>query len=755
MDWEEVMEQLSDNAKLVPSKRGGWGATSGSGFKVSKGNESKHFNKEAKAVQKWEDKRRKSDQLVRSNRKARELASDKTNTIGSFFAPVAKSSLAVMDGMILDEMVFDYGGGSAPPALLPQEDTIDIADNAIGLVDDALAEGDPELDAAVRDAVCVVCAESGTSAPGIRQRLHAHMDNMKTTKNPEGYLKANAYAKYEEHVRSGKSDLQAGRLVAEQFYVRERKARVNASTNEHNQKYWYRHRSRAIIIGYRFFKATGQILPERRGACKGKSHIHDPDVQRWCRTIIGGLGKTWSARTFRDKVSAKLRDAGMVKPGRKIGRSTATYYLHALNMTLECPKKGIYKDGHERVDTVEDRGVYTALLMSFRDRERTYRGDRLDIEVSPVNQSLAEAIRVYHDECIYASHEGAIQLWVEEGQQAMYKKPRGQILMTSGFICRCHGMMVIPDDEKGPFLRWMAEDEQLGGETGSFGLRKIITEEEHFPMSSKVYKNDHGSGSLCSFTTIVPGKAKGKDDYWVNRDVCEHLAEVSWIFKWVHRRHESVPPPEMHAIFDGSSNHGARAPDGLRVGSGICKKPGGLHAPGSSGAHGVPAVPKMRDGWYTNEAGEKVVQQMHRDKLWMDDNGNKGAQFYNKEDGSIFKGVEEILREGGDACLDEHKEAMVMTCSKARRTQMKCPTDTQCQKNRRCCLTNALRWRPDFAEQKCELEEVCERHGVKFIMLMMCHPECNPIECATPAHHPPVILRHSPPRTIGLGEAIA
>jgi hypothetical protein len=34
MDWEEVMEQLSDNAKLLPSKLGGYGTTSGSGFKV-------------------------------------------------------------------------------------------------------------------------------------------------------------------------------------------------------------------------------------------------------------------------------------------------------------------------------------------------------------------------------------------------------------------------------------------------------------------------------------------------------------------------------------------------------------------------------------------------------------------------------------------------------------------------------------------------------------------------------------------------
>ncbi len=47
--------------------------------------------------------------------------------------------------------------------------------------------------------------------------------------------------------------------------------------------------------------------------------------------------------------------------GCKIGRSTATYYLHELGMELVCPKKGIYKNGHERPDTVLARKLYTEM----------------------------------------------------------------------------------------------------------------------------------------------------------------------------------------------------------------------------------------------------------------------------------------------------------------------------------------------------------------------------------------------------------
>jgi hypothetical protein len=105
-------------------------------------------------------------------------------------------------------------------------------------------------------------------------------------------------------------------------------------------------------------------------------------------------------------------------------------------MVLVHPKKGIYKDGHERVDTVAYRKKYTYVLNAFKDRECTYKGELLETEVSPNETLQREAIRVYHDECIYASHEGATQLWVHSGTDGKYKKPRGEIVMASGFICR-------------------------------------------------------------------------------------------------------------------------------------------------------------------------------------------------------------------------------------------------------------------------------------------------------------------------------
>ncbi len=105
-------------------------------------------------------------------------------------------------------------------------------------------------------------------------------------------------------------------------------------------------------------------------------------------------------------------------------------------MVLVHPKKGIYKDEHERPDTVAYRKEYIANMKAFKSRERTYTGADLHIVVPPEQNSNAEVVRVYHDECIYASHEGAIQCWVLEGTDGKYKKPRGDTVMASGFICR-------------------------------------------------------------------------------------------------------------------------------------------------------------------------------------------------------------------------------------------------------------------------------------------------------------------------------
>ena len=119
-------------------------------------------------------------------------------------------------------------------------------------------------------------------------------------------------------------------------------------------------------------------------------------------------------------------------------------------------------------------------------------------------------------------------------------------------------MMEVRAADVPEFLLWVSQQ-----------LDKPFTLENDLKMSFKIYKGD-----LCTFTTIQPGKHK--DDYWCNEDMCSHLLEAVQICKWVHR---NILPRQLHPelvfIFDGSSNHGARASNALHVGGGINRDPGG------------------------------------------------------------------------------------------------------------------------------------------------------------------------------------
>jgi hypothetical protein len=328
--------------------------------------------------------------------------------------------------------------------LFPQpEETVD------AILDEALAVYGTDLLARVND----MNPNSGTVIKDVRLRLHEFKESQEKTGNAKGAILANVYLKFEEYLRLGDDDskqkrgcseLTAGRLVAKTMFPRAKLRRKNAAVSRRTQRYWYRYHSRSVITGYRYFLATGCLLPETRGKCKGNSLIHNPNVKRYCLEIIGELGKTWSARTFRDRISAKLYSLGYLHDNKKIGRSTATYFLRQLGMVLTKPKKGIYKDGHERADTVQNRIIYSAMMNDLKPRERTYKGVQLQIDIPPESTLGREVIRVYHDECIYASHEGALQLWVMEGTDGKYKKPRGEIVMASGFICRSSHIWYTP-----------------------------------------------------------------------------------------------------------------------------------------------------------------------------------------------------------------------------------------------------------------------------------------------------------------------
>jgi hypothetical protein len=293
---------------------------------VSITSRTKYFKHEPLAVQKWAEMKRKRAKREDNQRKALKISAANTPTITSMLN-----------------------------LLLPG---IETEDNVDSILDDALTDYGTALNARVDD----MHHTSSVHEQDVRTRLWEFHKHQVQTKNVRGSILANAYILLEQYLRDGNSDgkggfslLKAGRTVAKTVIPRSQHTRKNASRNRHNQLYWYRHRSRAIIIGYRYFVATGFLLPETRGKCKGTSLIHDPTVRHYCFEVIAQLGATWSARTFRDRISVKLYESGYLKPGTKIDRTTATFYLRTIGMVLVHPKKGIYKDGHECPDTVHPK----------------------------------------------------------------------------------------------------------------------------------------------------------------------------------------------------------------------------------------------------------------------------------------------------------------------------------------------------------------------------------------------------------------
>jgi len=108
-------------------------------------------------------------------------------------------------------------------------------------------------------------------------------------------------------------------------------------------------------------------------------------------------------------------------------------------------------------------------------------------------------------------------------------------------------------------------------------------------------------------------------------------------------------------------------------------------------------LPKMRDGWYVNKEGVKVVQSMHT------------------EDGT-FKGTKTILLGRGRI---KAGDKIVADCKRK-------AGDEEPDKN--CCCKHVLANEPDFKSQPSTLEERIAQLGHDTRMLPKYHPELNPIE---------------------------
>ena len=115
--------------------------------------------------------------------------------------------------------------------------------------------------------------------------------------------------------------------------------------------------------------------------------------------------------------------------------------------------------------------------------------------------------------------------------------------------------------------------------------------------------------------------------------------------------------------------------------------------------------PKMRDGWYINEYGERCVQSM----IFSDNHQLKGQP----------KGIKQILKERNLWPTN----GIHLTCEQCSRKR-----DNANPERLDCCARRIMSLQPDFQEQRSILEEAIIKAGHIFERYPKFHCECNFIE---------------------------
>ena len=122
--------------------------------------------------------------------------------------------------------------------------------------------------------------------------------------------------------------------------------------------------------------------------------------------------------------------------GTEICTATASEWLHEMGFSHQQFSKGVYFDGHERPDVIEERKKYLATLSAYEDRMLVSHCPTPD----PDSQ-IRRVIRVFHDESTFYSNADQTFHWSDGTTQALKQKSLGQAIMVSDFLEEVGGLL--------------------------------------------------------------------------------------------------------------------------------------------------------------------------------------------------------------------------------------------------------------------------------------------------------------------------
>ncbi len=283
-------------------------------------------------------------------------------------------------------------------------------------------------------------------------------------------------------------------------------------------------------------------------------------------------------------------------------------------------------------------------MAEYRQRLVEYKMEDVTKEISkPLLAGVRKLVLLAHDESTCTANDGPKASWVLEGEQPILKKGVGRGSHRSDVIYSTFGWL------KNAGVQIEYGKNHDGFWTGELFIKQVI---------------------LLLFFHIC------------------YSFQMSKLKEKIIPEFERLHGPDYQALImvDNSQGHGIYAPNALLTRD-MNFNPGG-------------SQPKLRDGWFINGLGERVVQHM----VFSADH----PTFPDKP-----KGMKHVLIERG-----LFRTKLKMQCKKP-----DCDPDAT-----NCCAKRIIDLQPDFKEQKSLVHETIETAGHLCIMLPKYHCELNFIE---------------------------
>lgn len=239
---------------------------------------------------------------------------------------------------------------------------------------------------------------------------------------------------------------------------------------------------------------------------------------------------------------------------------TARTWLNKLGFEYKDVRKGVFIDGHERPDVVEDRNNFLSrmedlkpYMVEFKENG-TMKEKKYPLDCAVGGQNRRPVIVITHDECTFSANDGVRRAWTSQGDTFLRPKGRGQGIMASEFIL--------------PF--------------GRLNLASLTPEKRNEVIAQ--------TGLTETEAIEIFEYGKNNDGYWDG--VKLHKQVVS---KALPIAEALYPGYSLLFLFDNATSHSVYAKDALQVNN-MNKGPGGKQS-------------QLRDGWF-DYAGARVVQPM-------------------------------------------------------------------------------------------------------------------------------------------------